>query len=292
MINFDEVADALVHNDELLKDVLRVLVDSQSLCYICILLTSTRALEVLQLPTSSQYHRFKGYLQWLEIFPLLVTCSLFGAHLHRSQRIDYEGARTRHHIARLEDSGVIFLVEPQSSAPQSKVLCLPAPPRQTAAWSHHSPLLRPWLTVEAEDDETEFCIVVPFIWIHLVAAQAALDASSQSPPLPQIQLLSQLGTALTPSEKERLLLSVLALRMYFLAECDRAGHGEVMRFEVSDLFPVVPQGRKVDPSHIDLPSGCSWLVAQSTEEIKADTFMSSPPSSQQQQQQGSDVPSA
>ena len=114
MINFDEVADALVHNDELLKDVLRVLVDSQSLCYICILLTSTRALEVLQLPTSSQYHRFKGYLQWLEIFPLLVTCSLFGAHLHRSQRIDYEGARTRHHIARLEDSGVIFLVEPQS----------------------------------------------------------------------------------------------------------------------------------------------------------------------------------
>ena len=133
------------------------------------------------------------------------------------------------------------------------------------------------------EDDKEFCIVVPFIWMHLVAARAALDASPQSPPLPQIQLLSQLGTALTPSEKERLSLSVLALRMYFLAECDRAGHGEVMRFEVSDLFPVVPQGRKVDPSHIDLPSGCSWLVAQSTKPIVATDFKSPPPSTKQQQ---------
>ena len=73
-----------------------------------------------------------------------------------------------------------------------------------------------------------------------MAARASLDATPQSPPLPQIQLLAQLGSALTPSEKERLSLSVLALRMYFLAECDRAGHEEAMRFEVRDPVPRRP----------------------------------------------------
>ncbi len=419
VVNFDEVVDALVDNKELLTDVLRVLVDNKPLCYFCILLTSTRALKVLELRTSSQigytsitlpllkiehmykvvqhvtrlcharaapgaqgsiqllftddtspavglqteprlrcftyllellagvprflekalfemgcesssrvfrpdiflrnierlddskfvldellravvdaittkYDRFLGHLRSLEIFPLLVTCSLFEARFYRSQNIQHgRGQRgvqaDIHYIADLEDDGVIFLTKPQSSG-QSQLHRLPLAPPRDAAWSHRSSLLRPWLTARAQRDDTEFCIVVPFIWMHLAAARAALDASPQSPPLPQIQLLSQLGTALTPSEKERLSLSVLALRMYFLAECDRAGHGEVMRFEVSDLFPVVPQGRKVDPSHVDLPSGCSWLVAQSTKPIVATDLKSATPSSKLQQR--IDVPLA
>ena len=255
---------------ELLTDVLRVLVDSKLLCYFCILLTSTRALKVLQLPTSSQightsislpllkidhmykvvqhitrlccarvadasapvapgaivklmlsgdedravklqtaselrcftyllellagvprflekalfemgcesssrvfrpeiflrnvervhdstfvfgellravvdaittkYDRFLNHLRSLEVFPLLVTCSLFGARFYRSQIIQH-GPRVNeafkadvHYIADLEDDGVIFLTEPQSSG-QSQRHRLPLAPPRDAAWS-------------------------------------------------------------------------------------------------------------------------------------------------------------
>ena len=422
VVNFDEVADVLDNDKRHLTDVLRVLVDSKLLCYFCILLTSTRALKVLQLPTSSQightsislpllkidhmykvvqhitrlcharvadatapvasgpivklilsgdevpavelqsaselrcftyllellagvprflekalfemgcesssrvfrpdiflrnvervddstfvfgellravvdaittkYDRFLNHLRSLEVFPLLVTCSLFGARFFRSQRIRYHprgvGGKGRvHYIADLEDDGVVFLAEPKSDQPERHSLPSSQPP--VAAWSSRSSLLRPWLTDQAASDDQEFCIVIPFIWMHLVVARAALDASPQSPPLPQIQLLSQLGTALTPSEKERLSLSVLALRMYFLAECDQAGHGEAMRFQVRDLFPI-PQSREIDPSHVDLSAGCSWKVAQSTEQIVVTRFESLPPSSKRLQH--GDVPFA
>lgn len=417
VINFDEVSDVLVSNREHLTKVLKLLVDSKSLCYFCVLLTSTQALQVLQLPTSSgighksislpllkidhmykvvehitslcaphvkeadlgcvaqlirttphdelptarelrhftyllellagvprflekalfcmgcksssrvfrpeiflrnvervhdstfvldellravvdaittKYDRFLGHLQSLEVFPLLVTCSLFGARFYRSQRIEYgpvEGGDVRlpadvHYIEELEDSGVIFLTKPQqTSSARQQPHCLPSAPRRHDDWSQRSSLLRPWLSTKAASDNQNFSIVIPFIWMHLVVARATLDATPQSPPLPQIQLLCQLGSALTPSEKERLSLSVLALRMYFLAECDRVGHGEVMRFEVGDLFPI-PQGREIDPSHVDLPAGCSWKVAQSTQQIVATTFKSLPPSAKQHRQHG------
>ena len=98
--------------------------------------------------------------------------------------------------------------------------------------------MRPWLSNQAIEDNQDFCIVMPLIWMHLAVARATLNATPQSPPLPQIQLLSQLGTALAPSQKERLSLCVLALRMYFLAECDQAGAGKAMCFNVRDLFPI------------------------------------------------------
>ena len=53
VVNFDEVSEVLADDKRHLESVLRLLVDSKLLCYFCILLTSTRALKVLQLPTSS-----------------------------------------------------------------------------------------------------------------------------------------------------------------------------------------------------------------------------------------------
>jgi hypothetical protein len=55
-----------------------------------------------------------------------------------------------------------------------------------------------------------------------------------------------------------------------------------MRFEVKDLFPIA-QRREIDPSHVDMPAGCSWKVAQSTQQIVAIVFESLPPSSKKQQ---------
>jgi hypothetical protein len=412
VINFDEVADVLENNKELLTEVLKVLVDSKALCYFCILLTSTHALDVLKLPRSSgfghvaislpllsvehmyevvqhitrlcfeavqpaeagpiatrilpnvqippvepqmvhelrhftyllellagvprflekalfslgfdssshafqpevflhnlelvedshfvfnqllrgvvrfitlKYNRFLGYLNTLEIFPLLISCSLFGACFYRSEKISFEsnerGVEGGHHnIGALEDDGVIFLTEPPAG--QSGMPSLPVAPPAPADWSEGSSLLRPWRTSRKARDNQAFCIVIPFIWMHLVVARAALYATPLSPPLPQIQLLSQLGSSLTPSEKERLSLSVLALRMYFLAECDQAGNGEEMCFGVRDLFPV-PLQRTISPSHVCLPAAFSWRVAQSTEEIVAAAFKPARQQSKRQRQ--------
>jgi hypothetical protein len=412
VINFDEVAKVLEHDRRHFERVLQKLVDSLPFCFFCILLTSTRALDVLQLPRSSgighvsislpllkvehmyqvvqhvtelcsshvaparpgpiaklilssdqsppvdlltvpelrhftyllellagvprfleralfcmgckqaspvfqprvfldtverlqdssyvfkellravvdvitaKYNQFRLHLQQLEIFPLLVTCSLFGARFYRSQQITYlrneRGVRgCNHNIKDLEDDGVIFLIEPPLD--QSDVHSLPTAQPGGAGWSHRSSLLRPWLTGHDGQDKQAFCIVIPFIWMHLVVARAALYATPLSPPLPQIQLLSQLGSSLTPSEKERLSLSVLALRMYFLAECDQAGNGEEMCFGVRDLFPV-PLQRTISPSHVCLPAAFSWRVAQSTEEIVAAAFKPARQQSKRQRQ--------
>jgi hypothetical protein len=176
-------------------------------------------------------------------------------------------------IGYLEDSGVVFLIEPQPAG-QSETLSLPVVEPRSADWAEGTSLLRPWLTSPTAEDDQEFCIVIPFIWKLLVVARAALYATPQSPPLPQIQLLSQLSSALTPSEKERLSLSVLALRMYFLVECDKAGHGQAMCFDVRQLFPILP-GRTISPSHVVLPAGCSWQLAQATQEIVLEMFVTS-----------------
>jgi hypothetical protein len=53
VVNFDEVADVLKYDEWHFERVLRLLMDSNQLCYFCILLTSTQTLNVLKLPASS-----------------------------------------------------------------------------------------------------------------------------------------------------------------------------------------------------------------------------------------------
>ena len=177
--------------------------------------------EVVQ-SIQTKYSGFKKKLDELEVFPLLVTCSLFRAPVRRSQSICYDlvkfqGTRINnavHSIQQLEDSGVIFLVK--SDLQHTKTL----PPKDSrhrvrplsSSASHQSsPFLRPWLTEADPDDRTSFAMVIPFIWIHLVVK----DDLHLNTPLPQVQLLFHLSWSLTPSEKERLSLSVVALRLHF-----------------------------------------------------------------------------
>jgi hypothetical protein len=230
----------------------------------------------------SKYDRFAETLQSLEVFPLLVTCSLFKAPVRRSQSICYDLVKfersrihnAAHSIQELEDSGVIFLVK---ADPQHTMTLPPENRRhharqlQPSSFLQPSPFLRPWLTQAAEKDDLSLVMVIPFIWMHLVAAN---DVRLKS-PLPQVQLLSHLGWSLTPSEKERLSLSVLALRMYFRIECLQ--EGEEATFQVSDLFPT--ESRSIVPSEFRLPSrrtpeSCSWQIVKSNHRVTTDDFSS------------------
>jgi hypothetical protein len=239
-------------------------------------LSHTLLSEVVQ-SIQAKYSGFKEKLQALEIFPLLVTCSLFKAPVYRSQSVChdlviYGESRVHngeHSIQHLEDSGVIFLVE----ADPKYTLTLPphnsrqhARPLGPLSFRQPSPFLRPWLTEAERGDKHKFAFVIPFIWMHLVVAN---DTRLKS-PLPQVQLLSHLGWSLTPSEKERFSLSVLALRMYFRIECLQ--EGEEVMFQVSDLFPT--QRRSIVHSEFHLPFGqtpesCSWQIVKSSHRVTA-----------------------
>ena len=230
----------------------------------------------------SSYDRFAQTLQSLELFPLLVSCSLFKAPVHRSQYICYDLVKFeggvihngRHSIEALEDSGVIFLVK---SDPRHTATLPPKNSRQRVrpvqppVVSQPSPFLRPWLTPVGTSQDAPVVMVIPFIWMHLVAAD---DLHFRS-PLPQVQLLSRLDWSLTPSEKERLSLSVLALRAYFRIECLQ--EGEEVTFSASDLFPT--QSRVLCPSEFHLPPGrtpesCSWQIIKSCRQVTAADFSS------------------
>jgi hypothetical protein len=229
-----------------------------------------------------KYSEFKHKLQALEIFPLLVTCSLFKAPVYRSQSICHDLvvygesriSNKSHPIQELEDSGVIFLVK---ADPRHTMTLPPESKRQQASsqksssFAQPSPFLRPWLTEAHHRDKHQFSFVIPFIWMHLVAAK---DSPLKS-PLPQVRLLRELGWSLTPSEKERFSLSVLALRMYFRIECLQ--DTEEVAFQALDLFP--PQSRCLVPSVFRLPASrtpesCSWQIVKSDHRVTAADFPS------------------
>ena len=232
-------------------------------------LSSTLLAEVVT-SIQKKYPRFKSMLDSMAIFPLLVTCSLFKAPVYRSQSICHGivgavGNRS-YSIQVLEDSGVIFLVKAVSYC--TKTL----PPQSDCHHVHplgpRSIFLRPWLTKPEDDDQQQFALVIPFIWMHLVAANDVRHHTL----LPQVQLLSELGWSLTPSEKEHFSLSVLALRLYFLIECLRKN--EMIMFNVSDLFPA--QSHSVQPSNFRLPGvapeSCSWQITKSSVQLTVADF--------------------
>ena len=228
---------------------------------------------------TAKYSRFKDFLSSYPIFPLLCTCSLFGAVFSRSDVLDWEDEHGRLHqeeLTALEDSGIIFLADPPE-APETPLTGRDTPfalptTRPTLTEQSGLSLMRVWRQLAPTSAPTpapntkreqqqpsinkSYCIVVPFIWMHLMVAQCRKKGGGL---LQHIQLLTHLGTTLSPSEKERVTLSVIALRIYFLAHCGRAGTGELMIINVYDLFPV-PAGRKVVPFLITVPKDFIWAV--------------------------------
>ena len=91
---------------------------------------------------TTKYDHFLGHLRTLEIFPLLVTCPLFGARFFRSDLLNYGPVTVGDgppiagvcSIAHLEDSGVIFLTEPQQTLSGSgQSCCFPYAPHGDSA---------------------------------------------------------------------------------------------------------------------------------------------------------------
>ena len=224
-----------------------------------------------------KYSGFRSHLDSFQIFPVLVTCSLFGAVFNRSDWLRWEDDAGNEHsrsVTSLEESGIIFLTDPPAP-PQPPLrgrhepYCLPTK-RPTLTQQSGLPLTRIWRspppareekqqevvqgTEEGTGDEDDgrevdstHGIVVPFIWVHLMAARRDISGLHNHG-----QLLSQLGTTLTPSEREKLSMSTVILRTSFLAQCGRTGNGLLMRISVYDMFPL-PAEREIEPAWIEIP---------------------------------------
>jgi hypothetical protein len=222
-----------------------------------------------------RYPRFVDYLQAQALFPLLVACSLFRASVQRSQYILYtvrRGGQTDKHsqsIVEMEDNGVVFLVNADAQPPlslPSKAQAVDAPPMPVD--QPDSPFVHPYLIPLSKDSEPKFVMVIPFIWIYIVTQHYKSQMQSL---LPQVQLLASLDWSLTSSQKERLSLSVLALRVHFLIEChQQEDKTKSVQLLLWDVFP--QQAHEVKPSTLRLPhppASCSWRVTQCKERVLA-----------------------
>ena len=220
-----------------------------------------------------RYSGFNHYLDQLQLFPLLVACSVFEAPVCRSQTLSVNQDLT---ISELEDDGIIFLVLSSTN----NTITLPSQRRVSRLNMFKTLPLCNVTFSRVEGKQRTYVIIIPLLWMHLVAAEA-----QHRPLLAQIPLVSLLKWSQTFADKEKITLGVLALRMYFLLECGHDGVQTIngrrrCTLQLSELFPYARLPSADQNATVVLPEVINCRMQTSENQIKGDTFIAYMPQMQ------------